>query len=416
MVLQKDLLESIVGSIEANKELLFQISKFIHAHPEPNYQEFSSSKHLASELVKLGYDVEYPYSGLQTAFNASMTGGLGPGSTVAILAEFDALAVTMPDGTSSVVHACGHNLNAAAAIGAALAMKSIIQKIPGTVRIIGTPAEEGGGGKVALLEAGVFKNVDEVLIVHGDQRDWYTVARACTASDFFRVTFLGKSASDGYSKNYVNSMDAVALFLHALLVLDTRLTSDSLVQRRLTSDAHAINSIPTKSEVEVQIRSGDETYLETLKQAIISAAEGAAQSVGATAQIEQTGYKYERIIENKTLEAVAKSSIEQLGHPFTQDEPSPYPFGTDTGNLSHHIPTVQFLIGRPEGFKFHSPEAVQQSISASAQAMMIESAKILASTATSLLLDPETVKTARKELDGYAAAGFDGLYSWHKKS
>jgi hypothetical protein len=77
---------------------------------------------------------------------------------------------------------------------------------------------------------------------------------------------------------------------------------------------------------------------------------------------------------------------------------------------------LQFLIGRPEGFKFHSPEAVQQSISNSAQTMMIESAKILASTAASLLLYPETVKTARRELDGYAAAGFNGLYSWHKKN
>ena len=310
-----------------------------------------------------------------------MPGGLGEGPTIAILAEFDALAVTMPDGTSPVVHACGHNLNSAAAVGAAIALKSVIQKIPGKVRIVGTPAEEGGGGKIALLEAGAFQGVDAILTVHGDQRDWFTVARACTASEFLRITFLGKSASEGYSKNYVNALDAVVLFLNALHVLDTRLTSDSLIQRRLSSNVHAINSIPTEFEVQVQVRSGDEKYLEKMRCDVIDAAEGSARALGASAKVERTGYRYERIIENKVLQEVAKESIEQLGHVFTPDQPSPYPFGTDTGNLSHRFPTLQFLIGRPEGFKFHSPEAVEQSISDSAQTMMIESAKILAFTA-----------------------------------
>jgi amidohydrolase len=414
-MLHKDLLDSIVGSVESNKQLLFQISKFIHSHPESNYREFLSSEYLAAELKKIGFEVEYPFFGIKTAFNASITGRLGSGPTIAILAEFDALAVTMPDGTAPVVHACGHNLNCSAALGAGLALKRIIGNLPGSVRIVGTPAEEGGGGKIALLEAGAFKNVDAIMTVHGDQRDWFTVARACTASDFLRVTFFGKSASGGYSKNYVNALDAVVLFLNSLLVLDTRLTSDSLIQRRLSSNTHEINSIPTEFEVEVQIRSGDDTYLEKMKQQITEAAEGCARAIGATAKVEQRGYKYERIIENKTLEEVAKTNIEQLGHTFRLDEPSPYPFGTDTGNLSHQIPTLQFLIGRPEGFKFHSPVAVEQSISDSAQTMMIESAKIMAATAASLLLDPEVVRSARKELGGYATTGFSGLYSWHAK-
>ncbi|HZW58011.1 MAG TPA: amidohydrolase [Nitrososphaerales archaeon] len=405
--------ESIVSAVDSNKDLLFQISRFVHSHPEPNYEEFQCSKYLVEQLSRLGFSVEYPFCNIKTAFKGTIVNGEGP--HVAILAEFDGLPVTMPDGSSPVVHACGHNLNCSAAVGAALALKSVSSQLPGTVSIIGTPAEEGGGGKVALLEKGAFRNVDAILTVHGDQRDWYTVARACSAGEFLHVTFLGRPASEGYSRNYVNAVDAAVLFLTVLGFLDSRLTPDSLIQRRIVPGNQAVNTIPLECAVDVQIRSGDESYLERMKSQVIQAAEGVAGAIGAHVRIDQRGYRYERIIENKTLEEVAKRNIERLGHKFTYDEVSPYPFGTDTGNLSHHIPTVQFLIGRPEGFRFHTPEAVKQSISDSAQNMMIESAKILAATTADILLDTGLSQTAKKELEQYRERGFSGLYSWHRK-
>ena len=408
--------DSIVTAVDSNEDLLLQISKFIHSHPESNYQEFECSKYLSEQLSALGFKVEYPFCGVQTAFRAmlpTMVGNKGP--HVAILAEFDALSVTMPDGSSSIVHACGHNLNCSAAVGAGIALKKVSQELRGTVSIIGTPAEEGGGGKVALLDAGAFDGVDAILTVHGDQRDWYTVARACSAGEFLHVTFLGHPASDGYSRNYVSATDAAVLFLTVLGFLDSRLTPDSLIQRKLLPAAHAVNTIPLECSVDVQIRSGDESYLERVKAQVVQAAEGVARALGAQARVEPKGYRYERIIENKTLEEAAKGCIESLGHKFTYDEPSPYPFGTDTGNLSHHIPTVQFLIGRPEGFKFHTPEAVEQSISDSAQDMMIESAKILAVTTAEILLNPDVSARAKEELDRYRRTAFADIYSWHRK-
>ena len=405
---------SINSTIDSSRDSLIRISKFIHSHPESNYQEFESSKYLVNELRKMGLRVEFPYGNLQTAFRATLDGGKGAGPHIVMLAEFDALPVTMADGSTAVVHACGHNLNCSAAIGAMLGLLPIAQELQGTISVVGTPAEEGGGGKVALFKAGAFKDADAIMTVHGDQRDWYTIARACTASESFHVTFLGRPASGGYSKNHVNAMDAAVMFLTGLGLLDSHLTPDSLIQRRIVSGTHAVNTIPLKSEVDVQIRSGDERYLDQMKHQVVDAAKGAALLTGAEFKVEPKNFRYEKIIENETLEAVARSNIEQLGYRFTLDEPSPYQFGTDTGNLSHHIPTLQFLIGRPEGFNFHTPLAVEQSISDSAQQMMIDSAKILAGTALDLLSNPETVSKAKKELQTYRDRGFTGLYTWHK--
>jgi amidohydrolase len=412
--MSENLKNSINSTIDSNKDSLIRISRFIHSHPESNYQEFESAKYLVNELRKMGLVVEFPYGGLQTAFKATFQGGAGSGPRVAILAEFDALPVTMADGTTSVVHACGHNLNCSAAIGAVMGLLAVAQQLHGTVSIVGTPAEEGGGGKVALLEAGAFNDVDGIMIVHGDQRDWFTVARACTASESMHITFLGRPASGGYSKNHVNAMDAEVMFLTGLGFLDSHLTPDSLIQRRIVSGTHAVNTIPLKSEIDVQIRSGDENYLDHMKNQVVNAAKGAALSTGAEVEVASKNFRYERIIENETLEGVAQSNIEELGHKFTIDEPSPYPFGTDTGNLSHHIPTLQFLIGRPEGFNFHTPNAVEQSISDSAHQMMVDSAKILAGTTFDLLSNAETVLKAKKELETYREKQFAGLYSWHR--
>jgi amidohydrolase len=407
--------DSIAKNVDSMRDLLISVSKFVHSHPEPNYKEFKSSSFLVETLKKFGLKVEYPYCGVETAFKATI-GNAGEKPHVAVLAEFDALPVTMPDGTSPVVHACGHNLNCAAAIGAIAALKPIVGNLAGQISVVGTPAEEGGGGKIALLKAGGFQGVDAILTVHGDQRNWYTVARSCSASDFLRVTFLGHPASLGYTRNYVNALDAIVLFLNALSVIDNRMTPDSLIHRRLASDTRALNTIPFEMKIDVQIRSGDEVFLENMREQVKAAAEGAALAVGAKVKFEARDYPYERIIENKILEEVAKANVEYFGHKFTYDEPSPYPFGTDTGNLSHEFPTIQFLNGRPEGFKFHTPEGVEQSLSDSAHEMMLESSKILASTALDLLVHPEFIDSAKKELEGYRRSGFTDAYSWHQKT
>lgn len=146
------------GVIDASRQELFDLSRDVHAHPELNYQEFYSSSALAGFLEGRGLKVERGIGGVETAFQATIPGGGGDGPTIAVLAEYDAL----PD----IGHGCGHNLIAMAAMGAALGLQANAQELPGRVLVIGTPAEEGGGGKIRLLEAGVFNGVDATLSSH----------------------------------------------------------------------------------------------------------------------------------------------------------------------------------------------------------------------------------------------------------
>ena len=146
------------SAIESSKTDLFDLSKDVHAHPELNYQEFYSSNALAGFLETQSLSVERSIGGVETAFRATIPGGAGDGPTIAVLAEYDALP--------EIGHGCGHNLIAMAAMGAALGLQANAPDLPGRVEIIGTPAEEGGGGKIRLLEAGVFDGVDATLSSH----------------------------------------------------------------------------------------------------------------------------------------------------------------------------------------------------------------------------------------------------------
>ena len=155
----KDVLASASNSvIDTSKQALFDLSKDVHAHPELNYEEYYSSNALAEFLEGRGLAVERGIGGIDTAFRATINCGAGAGPTIAVLAEYDALP--------EIGHGCGHNLIAMAAMGAALGLQANASNLPGRIEIIGTPAEEGGGGKIRLIEAGVFDGVDATLSSH----------------------------------------------------------------------------------------------------------------------------------------------------------------------------------------------------------------------------------------------------------
>jgi len=406
----------VYEEIDRNSKSLKEVSLFVHSHPEIGFEEFESSRYLADQLRKLGYKVSISVGGVKTAFKATLDAPV-KGPKVCILAEYDALSMTVDGNKTVVAHACGHNLNSAAAIGAAIGIRKVLPQLQGSIMILGTPAEEGGGGKIALLEAGAFKDVDAVLTLHGDQRDWYTVARSCTASKFFNVTFTGKRATTkGSTIDSSNPLDALSLFLSSLSILDNHLTLDTLIQRRLTPVPQtALNVLPLTSSIDVQVRSGDEEYLEKVVTRVKNAANGTASATGATVLIVENKRGYQRIIQNKTLERIVKKNVEEIGRKFTYDKPSPYPFGTDAGNVSHNVPLAQILIGRPEGFNFHTTAAIEQSITDSAHKMMIDGAKILAGTAIDLMNEPSLVQRAKNELKRYKSNNFKGTVTWHEE-
>src|SRR5262245_57421266 len=156
--IQPSYFKPVTQAVDALRPALVDISLDIHAHPELNYQEYHAAQVLADALEQHGFAVERGVGGVETAFRAIMPGGGGHGPTVALLAEYDALP--------GIGHGCGHNLIAMSNLGAGLAMKAAMSSLPGRLMVLGTPAEEGGGGKIRLLDAGVFKDVDVALSSH----------------------------------------------------------------------------------------------------------------------------------------------------------------------------------------------------------------------------------------------------------
>ena len=155
---KKTLSEAAFLAIDGARLELVEVALDIHAHPELNYQEQHAAGLLSGTLERHGFQVERGVGGVDTAFTATLSGGAGEGPTVAVLAEYDALP--------EIGHGCGHNLIAMAAVGTGLGLKANLDKLPGKVMVIGTPAEEGGGGKIKMLDAGVFDKVDAVLSSH----------------------------------------------------------------------------------------------------------------------------------------------------------------------------------------------------------------------------------------------------------
>ena len=180
------------AAIEAAKQELFDLSVDVHDHPELNYQEFYSSAALAGFLEKHNLHVERGIGGVETAFRATIPGGGGDGPTIAVLAEYDALP--------EIGHGCGHNLIAMAAMGAGLGLQANAAGLPGRIMVIGTPAEEGGGGKIRLLEAGVFDGVDVTLSSHPFSNRTIIPTEAATGESWslamvgYRYMYHGKAA------------------------------------------------------------------------------------------------------------------------------------------------------------------------------------------------------------------------------
>ncbi|MCZ6614333.1 MAG: M20 family peptidase, partial [Chloroflexi bacterium] len=220
-------------AVEASRDELIRISTDIHAHPELNYQEHHAAKLLSDTLERSGFAVERGVGGVETAFRGTVQGGKGNGPTVAILVEYDALP--------EIGHGCGHNLIAISTLGAGLGAKAALDSLPGRLVVIGTPAEEGGGGKVRLLEAGVFKDVDIALSSHPSSN------RTVIATDIpmdeswslamvgYRYEFHGKAAHAAVMPHEgINALNSVIHLFTGIDALRQHLRDDTRIHGIIT--------------------------------------------------------------------------------------------------------------------------------------------------------------------------------------
>ncbi|MCD5408228.1 M20 family metallopeptidase [Candidatus Bipolaricaulota bacterium] len=368
----------VVETIDGMRGQLEELALRIHAHPETKFEEERAAGWLCEAAQAAGFQVERPLAGLPTAFRASFRGGEGP--RVAFLAEYDALP--------ELGHACGHNLIGAASLGAALGIALGLREFPGTVELIGTPGEEGGGGKVILAQAGVFNGLAAVMLFHPSSRTilWkYALARRKLLIEFF-----GKAAhASGSPDKGINALDAVLQTFNSINALRQHLPDDVRIHGVITDGGAAPNIVPDHAAALFYVRALDDGYCDQVLERVMDCARGAALATGAKANLEVQG-AYRSLRTNLPLAQAFKENLESLGWEFDQVDPKERLGSTDMGDVSHVAPAIHpYLAIGPAELAGHSIEFREAAASEQGLAAMLAAAKALAMTALDVLFRPE---------------------------
>ena len=399
--LTKDqLAERSNSTIEASKQALFDLSKDVHAHPELNYEEYYSSDALAGFLEKHELTVERGIGGVDTAFRATIPGGGGEGPTIAVLAEYDALP--------EIGHGCGHNLIAMAAMGAALGLQSNAQDLPGRVVVIGTPAEEGGGGKIRLLEAGVFEGVDATLSSHPFSNRTIVPAASPKGESWslamvgYRYMYHGKAAhAAAYPEAGINALNAVIHLFTGIDAMRQHLRDDVRLHGVITDGGTAPNVVPEFAAANFMLRSRDGRYLsDEVVGKVRAVAEGAAAMTGSRLEIEEFYPFYENVQPNVALAQAMAANAQALG--MRLDDPIPGRPGsgasTDFGNVSQAMPGFELRYAVSETpVPSHTRQMQETAVTDFALSNALVVAKALSLTASDLLRNASLVEAAKSE-------------------
>ncbi len=374
---------------------LLATSHDIHAHPELLFKEFRASKRLADELEQGGLKVQRGVGGLETAFRAELDGG-APGPTLAILAEYDALP--------GIGHACGHNIIATSALGAGLALARTKQPFAGRVVIIGTPAEEGGGGKILLAEAGVFDDVDASFMLHPSRSDM--VRRSSLASSRVELVFHGKAShAAGAPDQGINALEAVIQTFNGVNARRLQMRGDARVHGIITHGGDAVNIIPARASARFSIRARDRAYQRQLVQMLRQAAEAGATVTGARLEWTETR-GYDNTVPNSTIADVMAKNMVALGRAVAEPAANERMGSTDMGDISQILPAVHaYFAIVPESIANHTPEFAVAAASPEGDRAVLDGAKTLAMTAADLLAESSLLAQAKADFARQVAAG-----------
>lgn len=379
---------TVCEHVDSIKDRLLAVSQDIFDHPELKFEEVRAAQVLADELRKDGFSVELGVADLDTAILAAHP-QTSVGPTVAILGEYDALP--------EIGHACGHNLIAASALGACLALGAIKSELPGKLVFMGTPAEEGGGGKVIMIEAGLFDGVDAAMMFHPSAHT--VVDRGSLAITEVKLEFTGKPAHASASpEKGINALDAVIQTFNGINALRQHIKDGARIHGIISNGGAKPNIVPEVAAAVFYVRAPESDYRDELLEKLRRCAEGAALATGATLSFETCGHAYKAMKPNRTLGEAFAKNLETLGEPLN---PPPADAGlgsTDMGDVSQAVPAIHAYIQIcDEKVAGHSREFAQASVSERGRAVMLIAAKALAITAIDLFTEPETMRRAKEE-------------------
>ena len=325
----------VATTVEADAERLVALSELLHANPEVAWNEHKAARWVAEALAEVGFTVEDRYLGLETAFLATF--GDGP-FRLGLMAEYDALP--------GLGHACGHNLIAATAVGAARALRNVAKEAGLRIEVYGTPAEEGGGGKIELLERGAFVGLDLAMMVHPAPVDVAEAEPFAVAHS--HIDYRGHAAhAAAYPEHGVNAADAFTVAQAAIGVLRQQLPDSVRVHGIITNGGEAPNAIPEHTEGRWYVRAGSLAELGDVEARVNRCFEAGALATGCTLEItpESKPYAEFRTCE-PALEAYVRNAT-ALGRVFDDHSPARRMnrASTDMGNVSQVVPAIHPYIG-----------------------------------------------------------------------
>ncbi|NWF77185.1 MAG: M20 family metallopeptidase [Chloroflexi bacterium] len=376
----------VKDSVELQRQQLIQLSLNIHDNPELGFEEDKALAWLTNYLEESGFYVERGIAGLPTAFRATY----GQGSPkIVLLAEYDALP--------KIGHGCGHNIIAASAVGAGVASKPIIDQLGGSVVVLGTPAEEGFGGKIDMVKAGVFKEIDVAMIVHPNTRNMPTEeALACSSLE---VEFFGKAAhAAGQPHKGVNALDAMILAFNSINSLRQHIRGDARIHGIITDGGEAPNIVPAHSAAVFLVRALDNDYLAELKDKVLNCFIGASVATGARLEYRWRENIYAPMKSNMILAGLFRQNLESLGRKVEAFDPRFGMGSSDMGNVSQVVPSIHATVAiAPREVLIHTPEFAAAAASEAGQQGLIDAAKAMAMTVVDILAQPEILDKIKRE-------------------
>ncbi|HLJ46288.1 MAG TPA: M20 family metallopeptidase [Bryobacteraceae bacterium] len=365
---------------ESASDQLIELSHRIHSHPELGFEEENSSEWLCEALTDGGFTVQKGICDLPTAFIARF--GSGP-LNIGICAEYDCL----PD----IGHACGHNIIAASAVGAALAAAEVADEVGLTVTVVGTPAEEVGNasGKILLLERGAFHGVHASMMVHPAPFDM--LRAKIIAASMFEVEYTGKeSHASAFPELGINAADALTVAQTAIGLLRQHIRSDDRIHGIVTNGGAAPNVVPAHTSAKYIIRSGTLDQLKELRPRVHRCFEAGAIATGAKLAILGGDKPYAEMRHDDAMAVFYRRNSEALGRPFPNlGEWETRPTGsTDMGNVSLEMPAIHPMIGiNSLPAVNHQPEFTAHCITPDADKALRDGALSMAWTCIDLALD-----------------------------
>ncbi|MFD1834103.1 amidohydrolase [Brachybacterium rhamnosum] len=371
------LLRTVEDDVEARREELVGISHHLHAHPETAWTEHASAAFLSERLEAWGFGVERSAAGLPTAFVAKH----GTGSrTVGVVAEYDALP--------GLGHACGHNVIAAAALGAAHALQAVASELDLRIRVIGAPAEEGGGGKIPLLEAGVFDGLEAALMIHPGPAD--AVLARPRAVAHFDVEYQGTASHAGaYPHLGVNAADAFTVAQIAIGLLRQQLPDTIRVHGIVQEAGTAPNAIPGSSRGSWYVRADTLDELDVAFERVRACFEAGATATGCTWELTETSPRYAEFDNDLELAGIFTRLAAAQGRDMDLAEDGTRGMATastDMGNVSEHVRAIHPYLGIDSlPAVNHQPEFADAAATPAADRAVRDGAVLLAQTVVELL-------------------------------